>query len=288
MKAEPAGGGYLKKTLAAAALLALAVFAVWLARLVPNADWSGTYEGVGRGLLHGQSPYDQPLFVNPPWAALLILPFAVLPSDWGRGLLLVASLASLTYTAWRLHAPRLAVIALLLSPTAIGSLLAANLDAFVILGLFLPPAGGLLLLMIKPQIGLGPAIYHLIDTWRHGRLPGILRAFSPIVVAYIISALLFPAWMDRMLHKPANVWNRSLFPYGIPVGVLLLWLSVRTRNALWALASTPFLAPYVTFPTYLVVQVGLLHEDVEKYVRRDLLQIVLCAFLWTAMLVFRL
>jgi hypothetical protein len=72
------------------------------------------------------------------------------------------------------------------------------------------------------------------------------------------------------------------------VGVLLLWISVRTRNVLWALASTPFLAPYVTFPTYLVVQVGLLHEDVEKYVRRDLLQIVLSAVLWTAMLVFRL
>ena len=198
MKDGLAGGGYLKKTLAAVAFLALVVFAVWLARLVPNADWSGTYEGVGRGLLHGQSPYEQPLFVNPPWAALLILPFAALPSDWGRGLLLVASLAALTYTAWRLHAPRLAVIALLLSPTAIGSLLAANLDAFVILGLFLPPAGGLLLLMIKPQIGLGPAIYHLIDNWRKDRLPGVMRAFSPIVVAYVIGALLFPVWIDRM------------------------------------------------------------------------------------------
>ena len=288
MKTAPVRQGYLKKTLAAVGLVALVLLAVWLARFVPNADWSGTYEGVGRSLLHGQSPYEQPLFVNPPWAALLVVPFAVLPSELGRGLLLVASVASLTYTAWRLHAPLLAVVALLLSPTAIGSLLAANLDAFVILGLFLPPASGLLLLMIKPQIGLGPAIYHLIDTWRKGRLSGVVRAFWPIAIAYSVSALLFPVWLDRMFHKPANVWNRTLFPYGIPVGMLLLWLSVRTRNVFWALASAPFLAPYVTFPTYLVVQVGLLHEDVEKYVRRDLLQIVLCASLWTAMLVFRL
>ena len=288
MKAEPLGRGSPKRTLVAVGLLALVLLAVWLARGVPNADWSGTYEGVGRRLLHGQSPYDEPLFVNPPWAALLVLPFAVLPSEVGRGLLLVASVASLTYTAWRLHAPRLAVVALLLSPTAIGSLLAANLDAFVILGLFLPPASGLLLLMIKPQIGLGPAIYQLIEAWRKGRLFGTVRAFWPIAIAYTISALLFPVWLDRMFHKPANVWNRSLFPYGIPVGMFLLWLSVRTRNVFWALASSPFLAPYVTFPTYLVVQVGLLHEGVEKYVRRDLLQIVLCGLLWAVMLIFRL
>ena len=288
MKNALAGRGHLKKALAAVGLVALVLFAVWLASLVPNADWSGTYEGVGRRLLHGQSPYDEPLFVNPPWAALLVIPFAILPSEVGRGLLLVASLAALVYAAWRLHAPRLAVVALLLSPTAIGSLLAANLDAFVILGLFLPPACGLLLLMIKPQIGVGPAIYHLIEAWRRGRLSGIVRVFWPIAIAYAVSALLFPVWLDRMFHKPANVWNRTLFPYGIPVGMLLLWLSVRTRNVFWALASTPFLAPYVTLPTYLVVQVGLLHEDVEKYVRRDLLQIVLCAALWMAMLVFRL
>ena len=241
MKAEPATAADRRRLFAALGIFALAAIAVWLARLVPNADWSGTYEGAGRALLHGQSPYEQPLFVNPPWAALLILPFAVLPSDVGRGLFLVASVAALVYTAWRLRAPRLAVIAMLLSPTAVGSLLAANLDAFVVLGLFLPPAAGLLLLMLKPQIGLGPAVFHLIDTWRKARLPGVLRAFLPILLAYGISALIFPVWVDRMLHKPANVWNRSLFPYGIPVGVLLLWLSVRTRNVFWALASTPLL-----------------------------------------------
>jgi hypothetical protein len=37
-----------------------------------------------------------------------------------------------------------------------------------------------------------------------------------------------------------------------------------------------------------MAQVGLLHEDVEKVIRRDLLQIILCIFLWTIMLIFRL
>jgi len=29
-----------------------------------------------------------------------------------------------------------------------------------------------------------------------------------------------------------------------------------------------------------MVQIGLLHEDVEKVINRDLLQIILCIFLW--------
>ncbi len=278
----------MKKIALGAALLLLVLVAVWLASFVPNADWTGTYEAVGRGVFHGRSPYAQPLFVNPPWGALLVVPFAAFSSGVGRGLLLVASLAAWTYAGWRLHAPRIAFVAMLLSPTAISSLLAANLDAFVVLGLFLPPAAGLFLLMLKPQIGLGPALYDLVDRWQDGRFRSVLRTFGPIIIAYVLSAILFPVWVDRMLHKPANVWNRTLFPYGLPVGFLFLWLSLRTRNAFWALASSPFLAPYVTLPTYLVVQVGLLHEDVERYIRRDVLQIILSALLWVAMLTFKL
>jgi hypothetical protein len=285
----PRTGSRAHNPLAVALLgIALTGLALWLASSVPNADWSGTYQQVGTLLLHGRSPYEQPLFVNPPWAAILILPFALLPPALGRGALLVVSLAALIYTAWRLHAPRLAAIALLLSPTAIGSLLAANLDSIVILGAFIPPTWGLLVLMLKPQIGVGPAAFDLAESWRTGRVLRVVRVFLPIVLAYVISALVFPVWVDRMVHKPANVWNRSLFPYGIPIGLLFFWLSVRSRNVFWALASTPFFAPYLTFPTWLVVQVGLLHEDVERFVRRDVLQISLSAGLWLVMLVFHL
>jgi hypothetical protein len=262
--------------------------ALWLASFVPNADWTGTYQPVGRLVLQGRSPYAQSSFLNPPWAAVLVLPLAILPPALGRGVLLIASLAALIYTAWRLNAPRLAAIALLLSPTTIGSLLAANLDSILILGAFLPPAWGLLLLMLKPQIGVGPAAFDFLQCWRRGRIRCILNGFLPVTVAYVLSTLIFPVWVNRVLRQPTDVWNRSLFPYGIPIGVLFLWLSVRFRNVFWALASTPFFAPYLTFPTWLVVQVGLLNQDVERYVRRDILQITLCALLWVVMLVFHL
>jgi len=267
---------------------ALLLLAAWLASFVPNADWSGTYDAAARGFLHGHSPYEQPLFVNPPWAVLVLAPFALFPPNLARGLILVCSLASLIYVAWRLRAPWLAMAAVLLSPTAVASLLAANLDALVLLGMFLLPTWGLFVLLIKPQIGLGVAIYHLVETWRTSQFVGVLRAFAPILLASVVAAFLFPAWIDRMVHKPANVWNRSLFPYGVPIGLFFLWLSLRTRNAYFALASTPFFAPYLTFPTYLVVQMSLLHEDVEKIVRRDVLQVGLSGLLWILMLTFRL
>lgn len=277
-----------KRFLLYAMLVLGAVGAVWMASFVPNADWYGTFDPAGRYVLQGHSPYQQPLFINPPWAILLILPFILFPPAIARGLVLVCSLAALIYTTWRLHSPKLATIALLLSPTAIGSLLAGNLDLFVLLGVFLPPAWGLLMLMIKPQIGVGVALYYLTEAWRNNKAVGILRTFAPVGIGYLFSAVLFPVWVERMIGKPENVWNRSLFPYGIPIGLFFLWLAIRKRNVFFALASTPFFSPYLTFYTYLIIQIGLLHEDVEKLIRRDVLQIILCLFLWAIMLLFRL
>jgi hypothetical protein len=142
--------------------------------------------------------------------------------------------------------------------------------------------------MMKPQIGIGAAIYYLFEAWRNNRAVGIVRTFGPVVLAYVISGVLFPVWVDRFIHKPSNEWNRSIFPYSIPLGLFFLWLGVRKQNRFFAMAAAPFLSPYLTFYTYAIVQIGLLHEDVEKVIRRDVLQIILCIFLWTIMLVFKL
>lgn len=173
-----------RKILLCVALILAGLVSVWLASFVPNADWYGTYDAAARGIFYGRSPYEQPLFVNPPWAVLILLPFVILPPALARGLILVASLAAWIYIAWRLRAPKVAVIAMLLSPTAIGSLLAANLDAFVVLGIYLPPMWGLLMLMIKPQIGVGVAAYYLTEAWRRGNILGVLRTFAPFIIAF--------------------------------------------------------------------------------------------------------
>jgi hypothetical protein len=277
-----------KKIFLYGALMLGVIVAVWMSSYVPNADWFATFDPAARGLFQGRLPYEQHFVLTPPWAILVLVPFVLFPPNIARGLVLVASLSILIYAGWRLHAPKIAMIALLISPTAIGSLLSGNLDAFVLTGIFLPPMLGLFVLLIKPQVGIGVAIYYFTQTWQSNKWIGIILTFSPIILAFIISGILFPVWINRMISKPLDVWNRSIFPYGIPLGLSFLWLAVKRRNVFFALAAAPFLSPYLTFYTYLMVQIGLLHEDVEKVIRRDVLQIFLCVFLWTIMLIFRL
>jgi hypothetical protein len=269
-------------------LVAVLAAAVYFSSFLPSADWYETFDPAARGLFSGRSPYEQPLYLNPPWAVLPLLPFVVFPPLVAHGLFFVASALALIYLAWRLGATPLATAAVLLSPTAVGGLLSGNLDAFVYLGMLLPPSWGLMVLMIKPQVGVGVALYYAVESWRQSRFAGLLRTFSLVAVAYLVSALIFPIWVERMIGKPENPWNRSLFPYAVPIGLFFLWLAVHRRNAYFALAATPFFAPYLTFYSYLAVQMALLHEDVEKLVRRDVLQIILTVLLWTIMLVFRL
>lgn len=271
-----------------AALIVFVATAVWIGSFVPNADWYATFDPAARGVLEGRSMYEQPLFSNPPWAVLILLPFVLFPLATARGLVLVAIIAIWIYIAWRLKSNWAAFVALLISPTAIGAVLASNLDAFALTGIFLPPVYGLFLLMIKPQIGFGVALYYLVQTWRESRAAGVIRAFAPIILAHIAGLILFPLWIERLRSQFSNVWNRSIFPYGIPLGIFFLWLAIRKRNVWFALASAPFFSPFLTFYTYLVVQIGLLHPDVEKLIRRDVLQIILCIFLWVIMLIYKL
>jgi hypothetical protein len=91
-----------------------------------------------------------------------------------------------------------------------------------------------------------------------------------------------------MLNNPQIIWNRSLFPYLIPLGLFFLWLAFKNKNPYFALASSLFFAPYHSFYSYIAVQIGLMHPDVEKVIRRDVLQVLLTIFFWTVMLIFRL
>jgi hypothetical protein len=114
-----------------------------------------------------------------------------------------------------------------------------------------------------------------------------VRTFFPVTIAYLVSAVLFPVFVERMLDQPAtNPWNRSLFPYMLPLSLFFLWLAIRRRNVYFALAATPFLTPHLTFFSYLAVQIALLHEDMEMVIRRDLLQMILTVFLWVIVLIF--
>jgi hypothetical protein len=269
-------------------LILLLGVAVYYASFLPTADWYVTFDPAARGIFTGHSPYEMRGFSNPPWAVLLLLPFIIFPPLVAHGLFFVASALALIYLTWRLNTPLLAVVAFLLSPTAIGALLVGNLDPFVYLGMLLPPVWGLFVLLIKPQIGIGVAIYYLFEAWRQDRFFGVVRIFLPVAIAFLLSALIFPVFVHILITKSGvDPWNRSMFPYGLPLALFLLWLAVRRRNPYIALAASAFLTPYLTFYSYLAIQLAALHEDVEKVIRRDVLQVILSISLWAIMFIFR-
>lgn len=269
-------------------LLALLAVIVYFSGPLPSADWYATFDPAARGVFAGQWPYENPGYRYPPWAILPLLPMVLFPTVIAHGLMIAVTVLILFFIAWRAKAPPLAVIAFLLSPTVVGLLLVNNIDPFAMLGMFLPPTWGLFLLVIKPQVGFGVILYFLYFTWKKDGFWGVIRTFAPVTIAYFTFVSLFPIWVTRMLENPSNSWNRSLFPYLIPLGILLMWLAIRRKNIYFALAATAFFTPYMTFYSYTAVQIGLLHEDVEKVIRRDVLQVILAVFLWVIMLTFRL
>jgi hypothetical protein len=282
-------GAYaLKRKVIGIAILVVAFFAVaYLAAPFPTADFYVNFYPAAQSVLSGHSPYES-ITNATPWGIIPLVPLALLPPIPAHGVYFAVCLFVLAYIAWHLKASPLTIVAFILSPTVIGALIVGNLDPIVVSGILFPPTLGLLILLIKPQIGTGVALYYLINFVRDRKYLEAVKTFAPVVLAYSLTLIFFPIWLARVSSLPSNEWNRSLFPYSIPLGLLLVWLAVRRRNPYFALAAAPFFAPYHSFYTYTVVQIGLLHEDVERFVRRDVLHVALCIFLWVIMLVFHL
>jgi hypothetical protein len=111
----------------------------------------------------------------------------------------------------------------------------------------------LFFVLIKPQIGAGIALFWLVEAWRTGRIREVVRVFSPVTLAYLASFALYGLWPLRLVGMPADAFNASLWPLGIPIGAALLYQAIRSRKALYAMGATPFLAPYVNISSFAVV-----------------------------------
>ena len=104
-----------------AGLVILILLLVMTITLPPGIDWRLTYRPATLALLRGGNPYalevsPQAPFFAAPWGLLPLIPLALLPVEVGRALLLVISLAAFAYTAKKLGAGVVAMVAFLLSP----------------------------------------------------------------------------------------------------------------------------------------------------------------------------
>jgi hypothetical protein len=242
---------------AAATAAAVAIF------IPAGVDWRTAFRPGALDLLRTGNPFDTPGYFNAPWAAVLLLPLALLPEQVGYGLLVVIGLAASAYAAHRLGASPLTLALFLLSPPVLHSLLNGNIDWMPLLGYVLPPQIGLLLVTIKPQMGSVVAVFWLIETWRAGGWREVLRVFWPVTALMGLSLALYGLWPLRFEAELDLWWNASLWPASIPVGLVLAVSAVRRREIRFAMAASPCLAPYVLLHSWSAALIGLVGSKWE-------------------------
>ena len=234
--------------------------------LPPGVDWHNTFRPAARELLLARNPYKIEGFFYATWALLPIVPIALLPENVGRAVFLLVSMLAFGFTAYRLGAKPVALLAFLLSPPVIHCLLNANIDWMPVLGFVLPPQIGLFFVVIKPQVGFAVGLFWLVEAWRKGGLREVVRVFGPVTAGLLASFIIFRSagfWPLRFSHTLTFWWNASLWPMSIPVGLALLVAAIRKRRIEYAMGAAPCLSPYVLFHSWSGALVSIVSLEAE-------------------------
>ncbi len=231
--------------------------------VVPTGPEWATFRPAALALWSGHSPYTIPGYYNSPWLLFPIVPFAILPEHLGFSLFATAGLLAFAYTAYRLGARPWGVVAILFSYPVTLCLYRGQVDWLVLLGSVLPPQIGLFLVLSKPQIGVGIAIFWLIEAFRTGGVKQVLRVFTPVSPSYLASIPLFGLWLLPPIGIETNPINISFWPLSIPVGLALLVLANRTHHLHYSILASPFFSPYLCAYSLPGVLLGLAEYPLE-------------------------
>ena len=234
--------------------------------LPPGVDWQLAYRPAALAVLAGKSPFSVDGFFNAPWAILVHLPFAFFPEEIGRAALFVIGFIAYGLVAYRFGAKPIAFIAFMISPPVLHGLLNSNIDWLALLGFILPPQLGLFFVVIKPQVGIGVMVFWLYQAWKEGGWRQVLRVFSPITIVLLISFLMFGVWPLRFQQEVSLWWNASLWPVSIPVGLVLLAYSIRSKEMRYAIPAGPCLSPYVLLHSWVGALLPLLTLQAETVI----------------------
>jgi len=237
-------------------------------------DWRND---IGPGVRHWwPAPWDEGLILAP-WGALLLSPLGGLPDRIATAICNSLSVILFALVARRFGGPDWIAIPVLISPPGYWLFYNGQTEWLVLIGLLFFNGLDIPLLLLKPQVAIGaflPRLRRAGSQWKQYVLPGF--------IIFIISVLIWPLWPIKMLKivpvLTAGSWNSALWPWGIPIGIFLLWYSWKTMDDRWGVAATPFLFPYINMPNYL----GLLIVLAAKWPKWSLM---LWAVMWIVGLV---
>jgi len=189
----------------------------------------------------------------------LFYPFAVLPLQWGMFMWNLVGAICFLYAIKKLGG---SFLGFALSLPAFWTFYAGQIEGFIALGLALaltsPPlvAGiGILLLTLKPQIGLFAILFVLLTrkNWKLLVAPFVVYALSLLVWGWWI-----PDWLESLSRFRIEHFNLivGFFPWTLPLLVFLTMVDIRVWLIVQALVM-PYhtfysLAPLFTLPINLI------------------------------------
>lgn len=238
-------------------LLVLTILPVLYYGVSVGQDWYQFYRPATLALLHGQNPYDVPAFNNAPWALIPFIPFAILPYQMGRVGFFLLSLACFFYIPYKLGAKPVSMVLFVTSYPVISCLNGGGIEWLPMLAFVTPAPVSLVFAAIKPQVGIGIAVYWLFESWRMGGFRTVIKNFLPVTLLLSASFLLYGFWVMTFIGKSQDVANISIFPYLVPIGLYLVWIAIRERCERPAMAAGPFFSPYHTLFSLAVPLVAL-------------------------------
>lgn len=261
MKLKPEHRNYFYILLGA---LGMVVFSFIAAPFVPpGRDWSIAFRPAAWEMIYLRSPFNVPGFFNPPWTAVALIPFAIFPEQVGRVLMILTGLIAYAYVGYKLGGSRPAILAVLLSPLVMHTMLNGNMDWLSLLGLVMPPQIGLFFVTMKPQLGIAVVIYWLVESWWTGGYKRTIQVFWPITLVTLLSFLLYGFWPWRARVEVDLWWNTSLWPMSLPVGLALMVAALRKWDIRYAMGASPCFAPYILFHSWVIALYAIIRSTPE-------------------------
>lgn len=234
--------------------LAVALAALWwvAALLIRNSglfevwyDQRTNFTQLGRALA---DPFTVPKMVNPPWTAVIMVPFASMPLEVATLIQAVIYFVALALVITRFGGGRGIVLLTLTSFVAFDSVLELNLEWIICLGLLVPyPLSGFFLL-VKPQVALGAWIGFPRQAW--------LATGLVVVGIGLASIVLWGWWPPHMLAtigttiagQPFNIAPAHFIgaPLSLLIGGLLLLCALYRQDIPLGVIGWLFCVPYVS------------------------------------------
>ena len=240
------------KDWAVAGLAGLVLVAAFALIPLPGGDDWQLFSAASRRVWTGEPLYGEEVsthYYNPPWLAVALSPLSLLPHRLGWALLSVASLIAMAAVAHRYGGGLARIVLVILSPSAIYTLLHGQIDALILAAILLPQEWWMIAGLTKPQVAFGLILGIPRPKW--------VRALLLTGLLLVATLIWFGNWPLQLIRQPTpnrydgyNLWL-GLWPFQVPIGILLILLGISRKDERWLVSASPFLFPYAAISSLL-------------------------------------